>query len=109
METDDNGWICDETPDRLTQKEFIKKVLYERGEISRNFCLKLYITRLTSRINDLKNEGWEFQPERRNGDYVYIVKHNPEVYTRNEELEMEKAMEEYETTPQLELAIMKGK
>ena len=93
----------------MTQIEFIRRELYQQGHISRNYCLRHYITRLTSRINDLKREGWAFKTERYNGDYVYHVTHNPEVYTPAEEAEMKQACEDYETTPQLEMAIMGGK
>lgn len=54
-----------------TQLTTILKQLEETGEVSRNWCLRSYITRLGSRIWDLKQEGYEFAVERRGGDYVY--------------------------------------
>lgn len=45
------------------QKNFIKQKLLEDGYITRNFCLKNYISRLASHITVLKNEGWEFETE----------------------------------------------
>lgn len=61
---------------------FIKKHLEQDGYISRNHCLKNYISRLGARIDDLKKEGWEFRPETvktANGgkDFVYYVKSKP--------------------------------
>jgi hypothetical protein len=47
--------------------------LDKTGEISRNFALRRYISRLAARIDDLKRWDWDFREERRKGDYVYIV------------------------------------
>lgn len=67
----------------MSQVEFIKTKLQENGEISRNECLKQYISRLGARINDLKQLGWQFETEVRrtikpNGshgkDFVYKLK-----------------------------------
>jgi hypothetical protein len=38
-----------------TQLDWVVGVLKEHGEISRNYALSAYITRLGSRIYDLKN------------------------------------------------------
>ena len=60
-----------------TQLQQIRSQLLRNGEVSRNWALRNYISRLASRINDLKNEGMEFEkPEKRNGDYVYKLKIN---------------------------------
>ena len=60
-----------------SQLNFVKQVLREKGEISRNFCLQNYISRLGARIIDLKAEGWEFETLHRDGDYVYKLKKTP--------------------------------
>ena len=60
-----------------TQHSFIKQVLRDKGEVSRNFALANYISRLGAIICDLKKDGWEFDIERRNGDYVYKLKQAP--------------------------------
>ena len=60
----------------MTQLQRIKKRLLERGMITRNECLNTFprITRLGARIVDLKEEGWEFETEEKNNDYIYKVK-----------------------------------
>jgi hypothetical protein len=60
-----------------TQLKFIKQVLRDKGEVSRNFALQNYISRLGAIICSLKKDGWEFNIERRNGDYVYKVRQAP--------------------------------
>lgn len=62
---------------KSTQKNRIAKRLLERGEISRNECLRNYISRLGARIQDLENEGWVFETETRGGDYIYKLTHSP--------------------------------
>lgn len=65
---------------KTSQLSFIKDCLLSKGEISRNECLKHYISRLGARINDLRHLGWNFITETRktlrpNGevgkDFVY--------------------------------------
>lgn len=60
-----------------TQKAWILKQLRENGRITRNECLKNYISRLGARISDLKSEGWKIEGEfikTTNGkDYVYTL------------------------------------
>lgn len=60
-----------------TQKEIVKKILLEKGGISRNTALSLYISRLSAIILDLKHEGWDFKPVRHNGNYIYLVTNSP--------------------------------
>lgn len=61
-----------------THKEWVKEVLEKDGKISRNQALRNFVTRLASRIADLKGEGWVFaEPVREGGDYVYVVKERP--------------------------------
>ena len=61
----------------MTQEQRIKKRLIERGEISRNECIRNYITRLSAIIFDLKEEGWDFDPKKVGNDYVYKVIKSP--------------------------------
>ena len=61
----------------MTQLETIKQQLHDHGEVSRNWALARYISRLGSRIMDLKQAGYKFEIERRGGDYVYILKEKP--------------------------------
>lgn len=67
----------------MSQLEFIKVRLQETGEISRNDCLRQYVSRLGARINDLKRLGWQFDTEVRpttrpdgskGKDFVYKLK-----------------------------------
>ena len=65
--------------EKLTQLEIVRQRLLETGEVSRNWCLReKFITRLGSRIYDLRKEGFEFEAKNRKvgnrNDYVYIVK-----------------------------------
>ena len=67
---------------KLTQKRFILAELLKNNSISRNFCLKNYITRLGSFMCQFKSEGLEFITDRRlvkkhswtGIDYVYVLK-----------------------------------
>lgn len=52
-------------------------MLEERGEVSRNQALGVFISRLASRIGDLEEKGWKFRTEKRGGDFVYIVSEAP--------------------------------
>lgn len=58
-----------------TQIEIIKEQLKETGCISRNWCLRNYISRLGAIIYDLKQEGYEFNGKNvkteYGKDYVY--------------------------------------
>ncbi len=45
---------------RKTQKDFVIENLLKNGAISRNFCLRNYITRLGAIIKELEYEGWSF-------------------------------------------------
>lgn len=66
---------------KQTQLEYIKKLLLDYGEVSRNHLLQQFITRGGARINDLKNSGWEIEGEyRKTGhglDFIYILKKAP--------------------------------
>ena len=67
--------------EKLTQLKIIRDKILEDGYITRNWCLEKYITRLTSRIDDLKNEGMEFETnyiKTDNGqDYKYTLVTEP--------------------------------
>lgn len=66
---------------KKTQIDFVIKQLLENGKISRNDCLKNYITRLGAIINRLNKEGWEIEGGYKKGDYgkdyVYNVIKSP--------------------------------
>lgn len=66
---------------KKTQVDIVKDILLEKGEISRNECLRMYIARLAARIGDLEEKGWRFRTENRNGDYVYKVESAPALWT----------------------------
>lgn len=42
----------------MTQLNTIKRILLENGQVTRNEMLKMFISRLASRIKDLQKEGW---------------------------------------------------
>lgn len=54
-----------------TQEDFVLACLNTHGEVSRNHCLRNYITRLSAIMYDLKKNGLQFEVERRDGDYYY--------------------------------------
>lgn len=61
-----------------TQLALIKAKLHTDGYITRNWCLKRFVSRLGARISDLKKEGMDFTttrvPNKNGWDYKYIVK-----------------------------------
>lgn len=56
---------------KTTQKQWVIEQLRAHGEITRNQCLKNYISRLGAIALVLKNEGWELEAFDRENDYVY--------------------------------------
>lgn len=60
-----------------TQKKRVEKRLLETGQISRNECLRVFISRLGAIIVKLKDEGWVFETKTVNGDYVYVLVSSP--------------------------------
>lgn len=66
----------------MTQLQWVKEVIKNDGEISRNFALRNYVSRLGAIICTLKKQGYEFDTEwketmthfGKRKDYVYIVK-----------------------------------
>ena len=64
----------------MTQLEKVKYILDRDGEITRNQCLRMYISRLSSYMLKLKRLGYEYTTSRRNGDYVYTLTHGKKAY-----------------------------
>ena len=66
---------------KKTQYNFVKKQLLEKGQITRNQALQNYITRLSSIILTLKEEGFEiegsFKKVKGGKDYVYTLQKSP--------------------------------
>lgn len=62
---------------KKTQEDFVVDYLLKNRQISRNFCLQNYITRLGARISDLNKDGWEiegkFVKTEHGKDYIYSV------------------------------------
>ena len=60
---------------KKTQEEWVIKVLLDNGEISRNFALQNYVSRLGAIACDLKAKGWNLEGEYvktpHGKDYVY--------------------------------------
>ena len=57
-----------------TQRKFVEQQLTEFGFITRNTCLKNYISRLGAIICLLKKQGWDISGENLKGDYIYHLK-----------------------------------
>jgi hypothetical protein len=68
---------------KLTQKKWVIEQLEQNGKITRNECLKNYITRLGAIICDLKKDGYEFEYGEylsygtNKKDYIYRLKTTP--------------------------------
>jgi hypothetical protein len=60
-----------------SQKERVIYKLNHTGFITRNECLKNFISRLSAIIQELESEGWVFKTERVKGDYRYDVVSSP--------------------------------
>jgi len=46
-----------------TQKQWVENILFEDGKVTRNKCLKNYISRLGAIISMLKADGYDFETE----------------------------------------------
>lgn len=57
----------------ITQKNRIIGQIIKNGYITRNECLRSYITRLAALIYDLKKDGWVFKETQEGNDYRYTV------------------------------------
>ena len=62
---------------KKTQRKFVIDKLLTDGFISRNYCLKNYISRLSAIILNLKEEGWEIEGKWVDNDFYYDVKGSP--------------------------------
>lgn len=66
----------------MTQLQWVKQQLIDRGEVSRNDAINNRITRLAAIIGQLKKQGWDIETHREKtlfgvGDYIYIKKNRP--------------------------------
>jgi hypothetical protein len=84
---------------RNNQKTLILQRLNETGSVSRNWCLRNYISRLGAIIQRLEEEGYQFSAgyvedkELGYKDYVYTLLLTPE---EDKELTEQKRLEDYE-------------
>lgn len=71
---------------KFTQQQFVINELETTGEVTRNTCLKNYISRLGAIICELKKDGWEFEtytrsnvkPDSTKGkDFIYKLVKRP--------------------------------
>ena len=70
---------------KLTQGIYVETELRLYGSITRNECLKEYITRLSAIICDMNKRGYHIEARRvptttrwgKGFDYEYIVMHKP--------------------------------
>lgn len=66
---------------KKTQLEQIKKQLLEHGKVSRNECLRNYISRLGAIIHTLRQQGFDIEGDYvktdYGKDYVYKLKSSP--------------------------------
>lgn len=60
-----------------SQRERVLKKLRHDGYITRNECLRNYISRLGAIICDLKKDGYDFKTEDVKGDYKYTLINEP--------------------------------
>lgn len=67
---------------KRTQKEWVVEKLREDGFVSRNACLKNYVSRLSAIIAVLEAEGFAFDAKfvdgERGRDYIYRVVSTPQ-------------------------------
>ncbi len=62
---------------KLSQKQVVLKELRTNGSISRNQCLRMFISRLGAIICSLRAEGMDIEARWKDGDYVYTLKDKP--------------------------------
>lgn len=64
------------------QELFVIKALLRNGSISRNACIRAYITRLSGIMDKLKKKGWKFtagyEDNKAGRDYVYHLTDEPQ-------------------------------
>ncbi len=71
---------------KQTQRERVIARIKSQGFITRNECLRNYISRLGAIICDLKKEGWDFSTKEVNGDYIYTVINHPTMIVKTAEI-----------------------
>jgi hypothetical protein len=59
------------------QVDIIAGILEREGRITRNQCLRMYISRLAARISDIEFDGWKFQTKKVGNDYEDRVIERP--------------------------------
>lgn len=67
---------------KISQKDIVLKQMRSTGQVSRNWCLQNYISRLSAIMLDLKNEGVNFETKKVGGDYVYVLLDKPKEIKR---------------------------
>jgi len=73
----------------MSQKTTVLKIMREKGYITRNECLRMFISRLGAIIWQLKSEGMNIESEWKDGDYIYKLMDKPKetiVYRVNGEV-----------------------
>jgi 23S rRNA U2552 (ribose-2'-O)-methylase RlmE/FtsJ len=58
---------------KTSQKLWIKTQLEEKGMVSRNQCLRRYISRAAARLQELREEGMNIVGKKVKEDYVYYL------------------------------------
>lgn len=58
---------------KKTQYNVVLRHLIKYGYVTRNWCLRKYISRLSAIIYELKKQGYRFEISREGGDYKYIL------------------------------------
>lgn len=58
---------------KKTQYNVVLRHLIKYGYVTRNWCLRKYISRLSAIIYGLKKRGYRFEISREGGDYKYIL------------------------------------
>ncbi|UPJ35830.1 hypothetical protein IVB45_02120 [Bradyrhizobium sp. 4] len=58
---------------KLSQLERIRARLHDRGMITRNECLRNFITRCAARIIDLEKQDYVFRTEETGADFIYYL------------------------------------
>lgn len=69
------------------QRAYVEDYVRKFGSISRNHCLREYITRLSAIICDMQKKGYVFDISKtptinrwgKGYDYIYILKHKPKL------------------------------
>jgi len=69
--------------ERLSQEQQVINQLRTYGEVSRNWCLQNYISRLGAIISKLQADGWTFyahyEKTQYGRDYIYELMKQPEL------------------------------